>query len=335
MNADSFIQYVKQLSMLYQLPYEELKSLAMEYPYFQNLHLLLALKSKLEDHYDYKKNLARAAAYSVDRAKLYRTLTQLENLAVSENFLMHEEFLELQDISKVEEKLKDLVLIPESEDVVMDISSFSIPSTSEEIPKPAPPVVNPEPVLTNEPEKEEPSMETIANEHLEIVDDCIAVAKCIHAFHRRRNHKKISIPPPILDIELKKKELKNYLNKANRKKPKPMPKQSFSTWIEQFQPAHVKPHLSDLMEAKKREKSKKEKSQVEEPEKIASDNFNFFAQKSIQENSAMVSETLAELLVAQMQYRKAIQAYEQLSLIFPKKSSFFAEKIENLKKLIS
>ena len=59
------------------------------------------------------------------------------------------------------------------------------------------------------------------------------------------------------------------------------------------------------------------------------------AERSIMENEEMASETLAELLTAQMQYQKAIQVYERLILIFPKKSSFFADKIENLKKLIA
>lgn len=334
MNAESFVQYVKQLSMLYQLPYEELKSLSMEYPYFQNLHMLLALKSKLEDHYDYKKNLARASAYSVDRAKLYRTLSQLEQLAKTENFLLHEEFLELQEISQVEEKLKELTIIPEVQESTIDLSALQLTPAQDFLPNPSLPTEIPKPTHNTTTEKTL-SLSSENGLYMDTIADCTAVAKCIYAFHRKQTKKKIIIPSPSLDIEKKKKELKNYLRKMNQKKPKPMPKQSFSTWVEQFQPAHVKPHLNDLMEAKQREKRQKQLSASTEPEKIASDTFNFFAEKSIQKNSAMVSETLAELLVAQMQYRKAIKAYEQLSLIFPKKSAFFAEKIENLKKLIS
>ena len=57
------------------------------------------------------------------------------------------------------------------------------------------------------------------------------------------------------------------------------------------------------------------------------------AETSLVENEEIVSEPLALLLVKQGSYKKAIKMYEKLSLIFPEKSSFFAEQIENLKNL--
>ena len=42
--------------------------------------------------------------------------------------------------------------------------------------------------------------------------------------------------------------------------------------------------------------------------------------------------TILELLAKQGSHKKAIQMYKRLSLIFPKKSSFFAKKIAKLKK---
>ena len=59
------------------------------------------------------------------------------------------------------------------------------------------------------------------------------------------------------------------------------------------------------------------------------------AQKSVMENNEIASETLAELLVAQEQYEKALRMYERLILIIPEKSSFFAEKIQYLRKIIA
>ncbi|MEM9824511.1 MAG: hypothetical protein AAF985_25720, partial [Bacteroidota bacterium] len=57
-----------------------------------------------------------------------------------------------------------------------------------------------------------------------------------------------------------------------------------------------------------------------------------FAQKSIVENETIASETLAKLLAEQGSPKKAIKMYERLSLIFPEKKAFFAERIEKLKK---
>ncbi len=55
------------------------------------------------------------------------------------------------------------------------------------------------------------------------------------------------------------------------------------------------------------------------------------AERSVQENLMPVSETYARLLVQQNQIEKAIEVYNRLILIFPKKSTFFAGEIENLK----
>ncbi len=55
------------------------------------------------------------------------------------------------------------------------------------------------------------------------------------------------------------------------------------------------------------------------------------ADKSLLEVDDVASETLAEILVLQGSYDKAIAMYERLQLLFPEKSSFFAEQIENLK----
>ena len=410
MNAESFVQYVQQLSRLYQLPYEELKSLSMQYPYFQNLHLLLALKSKLEDHPDYRRNLAKASAYSVDRAQLYRTLTKLEKLALENNFLMHEEVLELQEITKLEEKLKDLEILPEQAETLPIVNRFADP-----LPEvPTSPMTPEEPPLAIPTEKDQiaaptPSLETSIQEtpstavhqHKNIVADVVAMSSYLEIFHQNSQipkpvvsapatiavpnvietavphsetivdtklihdavalstlitdfypEEEITVLPPTpastrpqaqaapaaqeLNAELleKAKSLKAHLKKIKNKKPKPMPKKSFSTWIEQFQPAHVKPRLGDLMEAKKKEKINLISSKSD-PTRIQGDNLNFFAQRSILENREMATETLAEILVAQMQYQKAIKVYERLILIFPEKSAFFADKIENLKKLIS
>lgn len=57
------------------------------------------------------------------------------------------------------------------------------------------------------------------------------------------------------------------------------------------------------------------------------------AERSVQENSMPVSETYAKLLVQQNQVDKAIEVYHRLILIFPKKSTFFAREIENLKNI--
>lgn len=58
------------------------------------------------------------------------------------------------------------------------------------------------------------------------------------------------------------------------------------------------------------------------------------AKESLDDSAVPVSETLAKIYALQGNYPKAIEAYEQLSLINPEKKIFFADLIRELKKKI-
>ena len=55
-------------------------------------------------------------------------------------------------------------------------------------------------------------------------------------------------------------------------------------------------------------------------------------EKSTEEKSYLMTETLAKIYLEQKKYHKAIQAYEILILKYPEKSSLFAERIKEIKK---
>lgn len=76
----------------------------------------------------------------------------------------------------------------------------------------------------------------------------------------------------------------------------------------------------------------KEKPDTEIKEKPKFFNPVEMAKKSVVFNDDLITETLAEILVKQGDTEKAVKIYEQLALKYPKKSSYFAGRIENLKK---
>ncbi len=112
---------------------------------------------------------------------------------------------------------------------------------------------------------------------------------------------------------------------------KPAPKAKFSSWQQQnslaispFSSTNLMPTINGKGKIIKR----KRKVIPKTFEKTVA-----FAEESLAFDTALVSETLAQLLVRQGQYSKARTMYEQLCLIMPKKSSFFAGEIEKIQNL--
>ena len=100
---------------------------------------------------------------------------------------------------------------------------------------------------------------------------------------------------------------------------------SFGSWLK------VNNSRAILSEEIDTEEPKQEFYTFEKPKK------EFFspvkkAKESVDENKMPVSETLARIFELQGNLPKAIYVYEQLSLIFPKKKTYFASQINLLKK---
>ncbi|MDO8365606.1 MAG: hypothetical protein Q7T20_02330 [Saprospiraceae bacterium] len=123
MTQERFTQIVDDPDLLRRITYEELKTLALAYPYAHNLRCLLAIKARQIDHPDATRNLATAAAYSLDRTRLF--LLVAPQVIVPQQVLAPEEVLELKPIETVKRELEALSPLAREE------RSFELPMASE------------------------------------------------------------------------------------------------------------------------------------------------------------------------------------------------------------
>ena len=296
MTQDRFLKLLDNPDLLATISYEELKTLALTYPYANNLRYLLAIKSGQEDLPDFSRNLAAAAAYSLDRTCLFNLMAPHKLMAkpvVEEQ----EQILELKPIAAVkreldarapverettetgptigkrmtapddhsssidsERKIPDLDL--SQSDSPLDLQ----PTEVDEIPEDA----GPAPDMKKSPVEPAPSFSV-----------------WISQFN-----------PPILKNE-----------NATR-------------------PAINLPRLEPKKEAEEFDLIQEEDEEAD----ITGLSPQAFAERSVQESKSILSETLAKLYAEQGYRDKAIDMYERLCLAFPDKCTTFAAEIEKLKR---
>lgn len=104
MTQERFLQIIQTPDLLAGISFEEIKTLALAYPAAHNLRILLALKAQQTDHPEFKKQLATAAAYSLDRNKLFMLFVPAP--IVPQQVLAEEEILELKPIEDIKKELE-------------------------------------------------------------------------------------------------------------------------------------------------------------------------------------------------------------------------------------
>ncbi len=113
-------------------------------------------------------------------------------------------------------------------------------------------------------------------------------------------------------------------------------KHSFQEWLQlsRLQPIERKETSAEIDEKKK--KAELIDKFIENNPKIPPINkeeTTVFTAPVIEDKSYLMTETLAKVYLEQKKYSRAIQAYEILILKYPEKSSFFADRISDIKNL--
>ena len=305
----------------------ELNELIQRYPYFQNLyHTLLENNIELEGTDEFQNILYKTSLYSVDREFLYKKIKklkadlaveqlELKELSTEEDVVEKMELMDLEDLETQGNEIleeKKLVIQPQTEslrelpfnaDIDTDIEedSFELDSVR---------------LMPEESDSTGLSMleKIIANSSDNKGIDAFKPDKqrleFLTAFSKTLDSKTV-----ILDPKSKRK-----VGEKNTSK---------TTDLE-LEITNV-PQSEGLKPKKINRPSSKQLS--EETKGVNDESVSEFAEKSVMESEEVASETLAELLVAQEQYEKAINMYRRLQLLIPEKSGFFAEKINILSKL--
>ncbi len=135
MTQERFLKLLHNPALLTTISYEELKTLAIAYPYAHNLRTLLAIKAQQTNHPEASRTLATAAAYGLDRTRLF-VLVAPKILSPQRLSAIKEEVLELKSIETVQRELEALAPVTREERPAATRSSLSVSPPPE--PRPIP-----------------------------------------------------------------------------------------------------------------------------------------------------------------------------------------------------
>jgi len=300
MTQERFLRYLSNPDLLATISYEEMKTLALTYPYANNLRYLLALKAGQDKHPDFERNLATAAAYSLNRTRLFVLIAPKR--LVPQVVEQEEVVLELKPIATVQRELESKQPLARSEENTERKAAAQIldaPRTGNaEAPYPTPPPRAASAAPTTEPKPPPP-------------------------------------PAPIRASEMP-TEQAPVLEAAPDPAPSVLP--SFGAWISQFSPPALQAPQKERTATRQAPPPEvpEEDEEIAEAAEAARPGDDItpqmLAERSVKESKTIVSETLAKLYARQGYRDKAIDMYERLCLAFPDKCAYFAAEIEKLKK---
>ncbi len=305
MNVSEFAYLINKPDAVHDKQTDALEKIVQEFPYFQSARALYLKGLYNQNSFKYNYALKIAAAYTSDRSVLFDFIT-------SDTFTSIHKNVYDQKVAKILD-----ITVKESE------------------------VVSDEPKLIVRENTIEQSLLTSIKEAASEVAEAIAIEK----------------PETELEVEFEipaelATELTPTSSEENLELGKPLPfslneKHSFQEWlqlskfkpidrIENSEPTALEPTSEVNFEKQKKnvliDKFIETNPKIPQVKK-ATEIPTIFYEPSHADNSSLMTETLARVYLEQKKYQKAIQAYEILILKYPEKSSFFADRILDIKNL--
>ncbi|QCW98756.1 hypothetical protein FGM00_00960 [Aggregatimonas sangjinii] len=272
----------------------QLEDVLNEYPYFQAARALHLKGLRNLNSFKYNNALKLAAAYTTDRDILF-------------DYITSEEFLQNDIADRISGKATPLAEIETtSEEIVADVKPItkSVEASTEDQPLPL----------------------TVADAET-ILDPELFEAK--KTAQPTTEHETLEIGEPLPFTKREKHSFSEWLQLASLKTIKRKDKYKSGDDLEPIS----FPLEEDVLKHKKFELI--DKFIAENPKIVPtkdSPKVDISSSVNINQNELM-TETLARVYVEQKKYKKALQAYKILSLKYPEKSGFFADRIKAVEKI--
>ena len=307
MNKNVFISLLEKPDELSSENVALLNTLIKEFPYFQTAHLLYVKNLNDQNSIHYTNQLQIAAAYSTDRKILYELINKQEDHTTTYT-LPREIVVDTITKTKEESVIPKEPTIIEQKEFLTEINKVSIAASEEEI---------------KYVKIDTKKLTSVEKEIISKAIDSKIGMEVSEPVKEEKNAEKIiekNIPQVIVEEKRIEKSDKNA-------------SYSFSDWIKLSNPN------KEEKEKKKVDYSALIDKFISEDPKISKANTTFFspadkAKEGATESTKFITETLAKIYLKQGNFKKALKAYEALSLKLPEKKAIFAAQIEKIKILI-
>ena len=309
MNVKDFTYFLEHPTKVVEpIHTKHLEDIIAEYPYFQAARALHLKGLKNLNSYKYNKALKTTAAFTTDRDVLFDFITSKDflqynssNKKTGPQILVEEEVIEVESVSVVEELENELLPKIKKEELA--------------------------PLIAVTEDKPLPQDENDA-EH--ILDPELFQSKKTEI---SKEEEKLDIGKPLTFDAKEKYSFSEWLNLASSK---PVEKV-----IEKIEEKKVVIKTKRTISLKDDAIKKKKFDRIDKfiannpkivPTEAKNTSIDISSSSKIDKNELM-TETLARVYLEQKQYKKAIQAFKILSLKYPEKSGFFADRIKAVERL--
>ncbi len=311
MNISDFTYLLKEPDAINEDQTEAIESIIKQYPYFQAARAIFLKGLKNQDSFRYNDQLKVTAAHSADRTVLF-------------DFITSEAFKKPVVSSRHTRKDPTQIEVEAFEEVTAQSDKPNL-DTKEIVNEPIPESTSISNEIENQPKIEEKTTQT--PEEIPVTkqkDDILEVNKPLEFDKNERFSfnqwlQLSTVKPIVREVE---KEDVNSVVEVKESQTK-APEESEKTMAPKAPSFEQKMALIDRF-IEKNPKIKPSKEQVP---------FENLAEGNLVDRNELATETLAKVYLAQKKYKKAIQAYKILSLKYPEKNSFFADRIQEIKNI--